>query len=144
MIKLSQPSQPSQLTKPTKLTRFEDIIAWQEARQLTQLIYNITRDYNFRRDFSLRDQMQRACVSTMSNIAEGFSRQSNPEFIRFLSYATASATELQSHLYVALDQGYIDQGAFAELYSQATKVSKLINAFMTYLRSHQRSKGASK
>ena len=126
------------------IKRFEDIEAWQKARELTKAIYALSNDGQFARDFGLRDQIRRASVSIMSNIAEGFSRQSNPEFIRFLSYATASATELQSHLYVALDQGYIDQGAFAELYSQATKVSKLINAFMTYLRSHQRSKGASK
>ena len=84
---------------------------------------------------------KRASVSITSNIAKGFSRQSNPEFIRFLSYATASATELQSHLYVALDQGYFDQRTFDELYSQATEVAKLINDFMAYLRSHRSSKG---
>ena len=97
-----------------KIERFEDIQAWKKARQ---------------------------SVSIMSNIAEGFSRQSNPEFLRFLSYATASSAEVQSHLYVALDQGYIDEKAFDRLYSQAVETAKLINAFMTYLRSHRRKGG---
>ena len=73
----------------------------------------------------------------MANIAEGFARQSNAEFIKFLSYATAFAAEVKSHLYVALDQGYVDQRTFEGLYSEVTEVSKLINAFMTYLRSHK-------
>jgi len=89
------------------IDRFEDIEAWQVGRELTRKIYEAARVERFARDFGLRDQVQRAAVSIMANIAEGFDSQSNKAFIQFLGYALRSATEVQSHLYVALDQGYV-------------------------------------
>jgi len=90
-----------------KLTRFEDIEAWQEARKLTKMVYDITIDSTVRKDLRLSAQIQSAAVSVMANIAEGFVRKSNKEFIQFLFIGMSSAAEVQSHLYVALDQGYI-------------------------------------
>lgn len=90
-----------------KIKEFEEIQAWQEARELTKTIYRITKKGNFQKDFGLIDQVRRSSVSIMANIAEGFGRESNKEFVHFLSYASSSNIELQSHLYVALDQKYI-------------------------------------
>ena len=96
-----------------KLTRFEDIEAWQEARKLVTMVYEvINKNHKFSRDFRLVNQIQNAAVSSMSNIAEGFSRQSNKEFIQFLFISKSSASEVQSQLYVALDQGYISKEEF--------------------------------
>ena len=92
--------------------RFEDIEAWQKARELTKAIYAMSNDGQFARDFGLRDQIRRASVSIMSNIAEGFGRGGNKEFIQFLSTAKGSASEVQAQLYVALDAGYINQDQF--------------------------------
>jgi len=115
------------------IERFEDIEAWKEARRLAAAVYEITKGMPLARDFGLRDQLQRAAVSIMANIAEGFDSRSDQEFIRFLGYAFRSASELQSHLYIALDHGYIDQEKFAQLYSQAVGVKKLLNGFIRYL-----------
>ncbi len=117
-----------------KIQRFEDIIAWQKARVLIREIYGCTKMGIFARDFGLRDQIQRASVSTMSNIAEGFERGGDKEFIQFLSNSKGSCGEVKSHLYVALDQKYITQDAFDQLYTQASDVSKLVSGFMAYLR----------
>ena len=117
-----------------KLTKFEDITAWQEARTLTKSIYEICRGKLFSKDFGLRDQIQRASVSIMSNIAEGFDSQSDIEFIKFLGYSRRSVTEVQSHLYVALDQDYITKQKFNELYAQTIKVKELISGFIRYLK----------
>jgi four helix bundle protein len=87
--------------------RFEDLEVWQEARRLTQIIYRVIRTEKFSKDFSLRDQIQRAAVSVMSNIAEGFERGGNQEFGQFLYVAKASCGEVRSQIYVALDQGYM-------------------------------------
>ena len=95
--------------------RFEDILAWQKARSITQKIYRISSSGEFARDFGLRDQLRRASVSIMANIAEGFGRRSNKEFANFLNMAHGSASECQSHLYVALDVGYIFQNDFDDL-----------------------------
>ncbi len=118
-----------------KIERFEDVEAWKEARNLVQRIYHRTGQGAFAQDFGLRDQIQRASVSIMANIAEGFDGGSNREFIKFLHYALRSATEIQSHLYVAVDQGYIDQQEFKSLYELSTKVKSLISGFLRYLRS---------
>jgi len=119
-----------------KITRFEDIEAWQEARKLVNLVYEaINGNQNFQKDFRLVSQMQGAAVSTMSNIAEGFSRRTNKEFIQFLFISKSSASEIQSQLYVALDQSYIDDEAFEKIYAQAEKVSKMNSSFIKYLRS---------
>jgi four helix bundle protein len=120
-----------------KIERFEDIDAWKEARELTRRIYGVIHSSNdFVKDFGLRDQVQRSAVSIMANIAEGFDSGSNREFIKFLGYAFRSATELQSHLYVALDQGYLDRQEFEGLFASITKCKSLLSGFARYLRSH--------
>ncbi len=111
------------------IERFEDIIAWQEARQLTRQIYQLTASGPFARDFGLRDQIRRAAVSGMTNIAEGFDCDSHKEFARFLGIARRSVVEVQSLLYTALDAGYIDQDIFQAHYKQATKAKALIGGF---------------
>jgi len=108
------------------IKRFEDILAWQEARKLTGQIYNLTRTGAFAKDFGLRDQIQRSSVSAMTNIAEGFDCDSQIEFARYLGIARRSAVEVQSLLYTALDIGYIDDTVFQELYKQAEKAKALI------------------
>jgi four helix bundle protein len=92
--------------------RFEDLLIWQKSRDLTRLIYELTGTTAFSRDFGLRDQMRRAAVSVMSNIAGGFEREGDPEFGHFLSIAKGLCGEVRSQLYVARDQGYIDPAAF--------------------------------
>ena len=119
-----------------KITRFENIEAWQEARKLVKMVYDvINKSQKFRRDFRLVNQMQDAAVSSMSNIPEGFSRKSNKEFIQFLYISKSSAAEVQSQLYVALDQEYITQEDFDRIYNQAEIVSKLDSGFIKYLQS---------
>jgi len=116
------------------LERFEDIKAWKLARKLTQTVYNYTSQAGFSQDFGLKDQIRRASISVMANIAEGFDSQSNQEFNKFLGYSLRSTTEIQSHLYVALDQDYISEDPFQDLYNQTVESKKLIMGFMRYLR----------
>jgi four helix bundle protein len=120
------------------ITRFEDINAWQAARELCQVVYRLTGSGQFRRDFALVDQARRAAVSIMANIAEGFDSRSNSEFIQFLYYALRSASELQSHFYVALDQNYLPESEFNETFEKAGKVKGMIFRFIEYLRTHDR------
>jgi four helix bundle protein len=117
-----------------KIEKFEDIIAWQKARLLTKEVYQCTRVGAFAKDYGLKDQIQRASVSTMANVAEGFERGGDREFIQFLSNAKGSCGEVKSHLYVALDQAYISPAGFERLYGQASEVGRLLAGFMTYLR----------
>ena len=118
-----------------KITRFEDIKAWQEARKLVNLIYDIIKtNAQFKKDFRFINQIQAAAVSVMSNIAEGFARKGNKEFTQYLFISKSSAAEVQSQLYVAVDQGYIDNKQFEEIYNQAEKVSKLNSGFIKYLK----------
>ena len=117
-----------------KIERFEDIEAWKEARNLVNMIYDISNEGQFSKDFSLRNQIRGASVSVMSNIAEGFDRGTNREFIQFLIVARASASEVKSQLYVALDRNYIHQSNFDKVYQQATKVISLIDGFIRYLK----------
>ena len=119
-----------------KITRFEDIEGWQLSRELTRSIYAVTRGTKFFRDFGLRDQIQRAAVSSMLNVAEGFDGGSNAEFVKFLRYAQRSCTEVQSALYVALDQEYISSDLFENLYGKAQIARAKIGAFIKYLLSH--------
>lgn len=121
-----------------RIERFEDIEAWKIARKLTSGIYDLASRPKLAKDFGLRDQMQRASASIMANIPEGFDGRSTQEFIRFLGYAYRSATELQSHLYVALDQSYLTRGQFDNLYDQIGQVKKLINGFIRYLKEVRR------
>ena len=109
-----------------KVHRFEDLIAWQKARVLTREIYQVTRQGDFAKDFGLRDQIQRAAVSIMSNIAEGFERGGRAEFHQFLSVAKASCAEVRSQLYVAIDVGYLDQPVFDRLLAQAEEVGRIV------------------
>lgn len=108
--------------------RFEDLIAWQKARELTRLIYEATRKESFSRDFGLAGQIQRAAVSIMSNIAEGFERGSYKEFRQFLVVARASCAEVRSQLYVALDSGYLTKDEFERLMNLAQEVGRLLGA----------------
>ncbi len=94
------------------IRKFEDIQAWQLARGMTKRIYALTKQSNFSKDFGLKDQIRRAAGSSMHNIAEGFDAGSNKEFIRFLRYAKRSCTEIQSELYIALDEAYITKKIF--------------------------------
>lgn len=109
-----------------KVERFEDLIAWQKARQLTSEIYRITTQGEFAKDFGLRDQIRRAAVSVMSNIAEGFDRGSRGEFHQFLVVAKASCAEVRSQLYVAQDVGYINQETFDIVNSSTSELSRII------------------
>src|SRR5215471_15797665 len=104
------------------IQKFEEIEAWQKGRELTRHIYQLTSEGKFARDFTLKDQIKRASLSITSNIAEGFDRGGNREFIQFLSTAKASASELKSQLYVALDAGYLDKNEFTSLYQQAHSI----------------------
>jgi four helix bundle protein len=121
-----------------KIKRFEDIEAWQIARQLRRRVYAVTTKGTFARDFGLRDQIREASGSAMHNIAEGFDSGGNPEFVRFLQYAKRSWTEIQSQLYVAIDQGHVSQADFNELYELARLARSKIGAFIKYLNTFQK------
>ena len=121
-----------------RIERFEDIEAWQLARELTRMIYNLTRKPEFARDFGLKGQIQDAAGSTMHNIAEGFDSETNPEFVRFLRYAKRSCTEVQSELYVASDQQYITNPEFQDAYDHAGRTRAAIRGFIKYLVSYER------
>ena len=121
-----------------KITHFEDLECWKEARKLVNLVYAAIRSSKpFQNDYRLRDQSTGAAVSVMGNISEGFVRRSNKEFIQFLFIALSSAAELQSHTYVALDQAYIPKEDFDGIYSQADKTARLISGLITYLRGNE-------
>ena len=117
-----------------KIKKFEDIESWKRARILTKQIYEITSMGEFARDFGLKDQMRRAAVSVLSNIAEGFERGGDQEFLQFLAVAKGSCGELRVQLYVALDQDYFSLEKFETLSSAATEVGQLLSGFMRYLR----------
>jgi four helix bundle protein len=117
-----------------KIERFEDVKAWQEARVFVKMIYEATEsNRSFTTDYKFRDQIHSAALSIMSNIAERFSRRTTKEFGQFLFIAKGSAAEVQSQLYVALDQGYIRKDKFDELYSKSEEVARLISGFIRYL-----------
>jgi four helix bundle protein len=116
----------------SKIQRFEDIHAWQKARELNKIIYDITSS-NFKKDYLLRDQIRRASLSVMANIAEGFGRKSKKEFANFLNMAHGSAAEVQCHMYSALDLEYINQNDFEMIYDKIEEVSRMLQAFMNYL-----------
>ena len=116
------------------MRRFEEIEAWQFARELAKQIYEATKQGPFAHDYGLKDQIQRAAVSIMSNIAEGFERGGNKEFMNFLGIAKGSCGEVRSQLYVALDQGYIDKAQFESMAQTSIRVSVMLQAFITTLR----------
>jgi four helix bundle protein len=110
----------------TKIQRFEDLIAWQKARELTRQVYSQTGDGTFAKDFGLRDQIRRASVSIMSNLAEGFERGSQAEFHQYLVIAKGSCAEVRSQLYISKDVGHLSDKAFNDLMATATELSKII------------------
>ena len=114
--------------------KFEDIEAWQLAREQTRKVYRITSKEKFSRDFRLRDQIRDASGSSMHNIAEGFDSGSHAEFARFMGYAQRSCSEVQSELYVALDQGYITREEFEDIYKHAERTESKIGGFIKYLK----------
>ena len=117
------------------ITKFEDIEAWQVARVLAGGVYKATSTGTLSRDFGLRDQLQRSAVSIMANIAEGFGREGNKEFIRFLKIAKGSACEFRSQLYNLLDADYIDQPTFEKLDGISEETERLVGGFIKYLKS---------
>lgn len=118
-----------------KFNKFEEIQAWQKAKDLTLQIYKITVNEQFSKDFGLKDQIRRASVSIMANIAEGHGRRTNIEFANFLSIARGSAAEVQSHLHISLGLKYINQKEFGELYQTLTEISRMTLSLSQYLRS---------
>ena len=120
------------------ITGFEEIEGWKTGRQLTNLIYKLTEQGAFIKDYGLKDQIRRAAVSVMSNIAEGFESRTDTQFIKFLGHAKGSAGEVRSQLYIAFDLKYISQEQFAEAHELADRSSRQITRFMNYLQAHPR------
>jgi four helix bundle protein len=123
-----------------KIEQFEDIEAWQLARELTRKVYRLTKKPEFAKDYGLKRQIQDAAGSSMHNIAEGFDSETNAEFIRFLRYAKRSCTEVQSELYVALDEEYISRNDFNDVYEQATRTRAAVRGFINYLKKYEERK----
>ncbi len=119
-----------------KIERYEDIEAWQLVRELTLKVYGLTKKPGFARDFCLRGQIQDAAGSSTHNIVEGFDLETNQEFVRFLRYAKRSCTEVQSELYVAVDQQYITKAEFQDVYDHAGRTRAAIRGFIKYLLSY--------
>src|SRR5262245_16250244 len=117
-----------------KIESFEDMVSWQKGRELTRVVYRASRSGEFARDYPLRDQIRSACISITSNIAEGFERGGDKEFIQFLSQAKGSCGEVRSQLYVALDEGFIVQAQFQEMKDLAIQASRAIAGMMSYLK----------
>jgi len=116
-----------------RIEKFEDIDSWKAAREATKLVYSVSSLGMFAKDFALCNQIRRAAVSILSNIAEGFERDGNKEFLQFLAIAKGSCGEVRAQLYVALDQKYIDEKQFAEISNKLAETSHLISGFMKYL-----------
>jgi len=127
-----------------KIEQFEDIEAWQLARELTQKVYRLTKKPEFAKDYGLKRQIQDAAGSSMHNIAEGFDSETNAEFIRFLRYAKRSCTEVQSELYVALDEDYLSPNEFKDVYEQARRTRAAVRGFINYLKKYEKSKAANR
>ncbi|MBN1385236.1 MAG: four helix bundle protein [Elusimicrobia bacterium] len=117
-----------------KVERFEELQVWIDSRKLVAEVYRLTLNDRFKKDFGLKEQIQRSAVSVISNIAEGFERHNNKEFIRFLIYAKSSAGELRAQLYVAVDIGYISRNEFEKVFKNTVKISQQLANFIKYLR----------
>jgi four helix bundle protein len=117
----------------SKIDRIEDILVWQKAKSLTVEIYKASNQGSFARDFGLRDQIRRAAVSIPSNIAEGFGRGGNKEFLQFLSIAKGSLYELKTQLIIANEIGYLDNEIFIKISNDSDEVGKMLTSFMNYL-----------
>ncbi len=118
------------------IRRFEEIRVWQTGRELANLVYTLSRCGDFARDFGLKDQMRRAVVSIISNIAEGYESRTQAQFINYLGTAKASAGEVRAQLYIALDQKYLTREQFQQAFNLAEKASRQIHNFIAYLQSH--------
>lgn len=118
-----------------KFSKFEEIQAWQKAKDITLAVYQITSNTEFSKDYGLKDQIRRASVSIMANIAEGHGRKTNNEFANFLNISRGSVAEVQSHLYVAVGLNYISQNEFDELYNALAEISRMLLSLAQYLRS---------
>ena len=116
-----------------KIEKFEDIESWKLAREVTKLVYRVSSTGGFSRDFALRDQIRRSAISIMSNIAEGFERDGDKEFVQFLAIAKGSCGEARAQLYVALDQEYVNPAEFESIYEKLVETSRLICGLMKYL-----------
>jgi four helix bundle protein len=123
-----------------KAKTFEDLKVWQDSRDFVKSIYELTASNNFAKDYGLKDQIQRAAVSIMNNIAEGFERNNNKEFVVFLKYSKGSAGEIRSMLYVALDLNYISKSTFDEYYKNVIKIITQISNFIKYLKNYSSKK----
>jgi len=123
-----------------KIDQFEDIEAWQLARELARKVYRLTKKPRFAKDYGLKRQIQDAAGSSMHNIAEGFDSETNAEFIRFLRYAKRSCTEVQSELYLALDEEYVSTDEFKDVYEQARRTRAAIYGFIKYLKKYEENK----
>ncbi|MFA7298429.1 MAG: four helix bundle protein [Candidatus Absconditabacterales bacterium] len=121
-----------------KFTQFEDMEIWKDAIQLSTLIYQITNHSEFKKDFGLRDQIRRAANSVSSNIVEGFERQNNNEFIRFLKIAKGSCGEVRNQIYIALNVGYLEQSNFETSKNTSLILSKKISGFIKYLENNRK------
>lgn len=119
----------------TTAKRFEDLEVWQKAKELTNLVYSLSSSGSFSRDFGLRDQIRRAAVPIMSNIAEGFESQTQALFIQYLGRAKGSAGEVRAQLYIAKDQGYVSEEGFKTALSLAEICSRQLARFIQYLES---------
>lgn len=117
-----------------KIERFEDIDAWKLAREITGLVYRVTSIGGFAKDFALVNQIRRAAVSILSNIAEGFERNGDREFIQFLTIAKGSCGEVRAQLYVALDQKYVEEKEFLEIKNKLIDTSRMISGLINYLK----------
>jgi four helix bundle protein len=115
---------------------FEDLQVWKDSRKFVKSIYELTSLNNFQNDYGFKDQIQRAAVSVMNNISEGFERDNNKEFINFLNYAKGSAGEVRSMLYAALDLNYISENKFSDTYSNSIDIIKQISNFRKYLKNY--------
>lgn len=119
------------------IKRFEELECWKAARELVKQVYALTKNNGFDKDFELKNQITRSAVSVMANIAEGFHRNANKDFVRFLDYSRSSIAETISHAYVALDQNYIDDSEMFQIKQQADTIWKKINKLISYLRKYQ-------
>jgi len=117
----------------SKVEKFEDFICWQKARLIVNEVYKITMQDNFKKDFSLKEQIRKAAISIMLNISEGFARKSHKEFKQFLFISHGSLAEVQSALYIALDLKYLTKDQFNQLYDMCTEVSKIISGLIKSL-----------
>jgi four helix bundle protein len=127
-----------------KIEQFEDIEAWQLARELARKVYRLTKKPRFAKDYGLKRQIQDAAGSSMHNIAEGFDSETNAEFIRFLRYAKRSCTEVQSELYLALDEEYVSTDEFKDVYEQARRTRAAIYGFIKYLKKYKENKATNR